>query len=167
MWVGLLSIMEELKVKNVIISRQGQSSENYERFLEIVKRRNIKVLVVNSGDKVFIENDIFFDILFPEKEQIEENILNNNSIVAKLVYNDFSMLFTGDIEEVAENKILEKYKNLKSTILKVAHHGSKTSSIEEFLEAVKPKYALIGVGKNNTFGHPNDGVLERLERIWR
>ena len=161
--------MEELKVKNVIISRQGQSSENYERFLEIVKQKNIKTLVVKSGDKVFIEKDFYFDILFPEKEQIEENILNNNSIVAKLVYKDFSMLFTGDIEKVAENQILEKYKNyniLKSTILKVAHHGSKTSTIEGFLEAVKPKYAIIGVGKNNTFGHPNDVVLERLERIW-
>lgn len=104
------------------------------------------------------------------KDLISENTINNNSLVCKMVYNNISMLFTGDIEEVAENQILEKYKNsniLKSTILKVAHHGSKTSSIEGFLEAVKPKYALIGVGKNNTFGHPNDGVLERLERIWR
>lgn len=78
------------------------------------------------------------------------------------------MLFTGDIEEIAEKQILEEYKNLnilKSTILKVGHHGSKTSSSQSFLEAVKPKIALIGVGENNTFGHPNDVVIERLTNL--
>lgn len=78
------------------------------------------------------------------------------------------MLLTGDIEEIAEKEILEEYKNsniLKSTILKVAHHGSKTSSIQSFLEKVNPQIALIGVGKNNNFGHPDNSVIERLEKI--
>ena len=85
----------------------------------------------------------------------------------KLKYKNFSMLFTGDIEKVAEKALLDTYKDnlevLKTTILKVAHHGSKTSTIQEFLEEVKPKIALIGVGENNMFGHPNSEVLERLE----
>ena len=84
-------------------------------------------------------------------------------------YKDFSMLFTGDIEKIAEEQILQEYRNnlqiLKSDILKVAHHGSKTSSTEEFIDAVKPKFALIGVGENNTFGHPNDEVIKRLEKL--
>lgn len=87
-------------------------------------------------------------ILWPKKEQINENILNNNSIVAKLIYRKSSILFTGDIEEIAEKSILEEYKNtkvLQSNILKVSHHGSKTSSIQKFIETVKPKIALIGV----------------------
>lgn len=78
------------------------------------------------------------------------------------------MLFTGDIEEVAEKQIIANYKNstiLHSTVLKVAHHGSKTSSIQEFLELVRTKIALIGVGKNNTFGHPNKEVIERLQNL--
>ena len=79
------------------------------------------------------------------------------------------MLFTGDIEEIAERKILNNYKSnlsvLKATVLKVGHHGSKTSSIQEFIEAVKPKIALIGVGENNKFAHPNDDVIERLEKL--
>ena len=77
------------------------------------------------------------------------------------------MLITGDIEEIAEKMILEKIdkKKLEAVVLKVAHHGSKTSSTKDFLEAVKPKIALIGVGKDNTFGHPNQEVLERLEEI--
>lgn len=79
------------------------------------------------------------------------------------------MLFTGDIEKVAENQILEEYKEnldiLKSTVLKVGHHGSKTSSIQEFIDVIKPKIALIGVGENNKFGHPNDEIIERLENL--
>ena len=79
-----------------------------------------------SGDELLIEKYIKIQILWPKKEQITENILNNNSIVAKLVYEDFSMLFTGDIEEIAEKQILSEYKNniqnLKSTILKISHH---------------------------------------------
>ena len=77
------------------------------------------------------------------------------------------MLFTGDIEEIAEKQILTEYKDskvLNSTILKVGHHGSKTSSTQEFLEAVKPKIALIGVGEHNTFGHPNERVIQRLQQ---
>ena len=81
-----------------------------------------------------------------ENESITENPLNNNSIVAKLKYGNFQMLFTGDIEQIAEEKIVEKYgENLKSNILKIAHHGSKTSSIENFINCVKPQIALIGV----------------------
>lgn len=82
-----------------------------------------------------------------------------------MIYKNLSILFTGDIEKIAEKQILEEYKNsniFKSKILKVAHHGSKTSSTQEFLEKIEPKIALIGVGKNNTFGHPNNEVLERL-----
>ena len=78
------------------------------------------------------------------------------------------MLFTGDIEEIAEKELINKYKGtnkLKATVLKVAHHGSKSSSIQEILKQIKPKIALIGVGANNTFGHPNSGVLERLQKL--
>lgn len=159
--------MENLKVKTAIITKQGKVSENYKRFLEIVKRKNIKVIVVKAGDKIKIDKDIYFDIIFPEEKQIEENVLNNNSIVAKLVYKEFSILFTGDVEEIAERKILEKYANtnkLNTTILKVAHHGSKSSSIKEFLDKVSPKMAIIGVGKDNKFGHPNEDVIKRLKR---
>lgn len=107
-------------------------------------------------------------ILWPKETQIQNNILNNNSIVAKLNYKGTSILFTGDIEEIAEKEILSEYKNnttLQAIILKVAHHGSKSSSIQAFLEAIEPKIALIGVGKDNKFGHPNDGILERLQKL--
>lgn len=162
--------MKELKVGHVIISKQGEESENYKKFKEIVREKKIKVIVVGKGDKVQIERNLYFDILWPNRSNlISENVLNNNSIVCKLNYKDLSMLFTGDIEEIAEKQILQEYKNnlniLNSNILKVGHHGSKTSSTQEFIEAVNSNIALIGVGKNNKFGHPNDNVIERLENL--
>ena len=161
--------MENIKVKNVVISKQAKSSENFEKFLEIVRKKKINLNVVNMGDSIKVEKDVRIDILWPDSSNfVEENSLNNNSIVCKFYYKNFSMLFTGDIEKVAEELIVSKYKNnniLKSTVLKVGHHGSKTSSTQEFLETVHPKIAFIGVGENNTFGHPNAEVIERLENL--
>lgn len=160
--------MEELKVKNAVISKQGEKSQNYNKFLKIVKERKIKVQVVKQGDKVKIENNINIEILWPSETLITSNILNNNSIVMKITYNNFKMLFTGDIEKIAEEEIVKAYINtnkLNANIIKIAHHGSKTSSIQEFLNLVKPQIALIGVGENNNFGHPNDDVIKRLENL--
>ena len=165
---GLFKILEELKVEKVCISKQEEDSENYQKFLNIVKEKNIQVLVVKIGDKIVLDNNLYFNVLWPKDKQVEENKLNNNAIVMKLNYNNFSMLFTGDIEKKAEEEILETYKNskiLESDILKVAHHGSKTSTTDEFLSRVKPKIALIGVGKDNMFNHPSNTTIEKLEKM--
>ena len=163
---GILPVLEELHIGQIFISPQAEKSENYETFSELVKQKNLKVKEVKAGDKIVIE-DIIFQILWPIEKQIEENMLNNNAMVMKLQYKSFSMLFTGDIEEIAEKKILNLYKGnadkLNTTVLKVAHHGSKNSSTEEFLKVVNSKVAIIGVGENNMFGHPNNEVLERLQ----
>ena len=165
---GLFSILENLRVEHVLISKQGKESENYKHFLEISKRKKIKVIYVEAGDRINIEKNMFFEILFPTRNLISENILNNNSIVARLVYKNFKILFTGDIEEIAEKELIKLYSKtnkLRADILKVAHHGSKSSTIASFLKLVNPRISLIGVGATNTFGHPNIGVLERLEQI--
>ncbi len=186
-----MKVLEELKVKNVIISKQAEDSENFQKFKQIVNKRKIPAIIVGSKasdnskkqnnnsiknvdiickEKIQIEKNIYFDYLWPDNQNLlNENALNNNSIVTKLYYNNFSCLFTGDIEEIAEKQILQEYKDnlqaLSSTVLKTAHHGSKTSSIQDFIEVVKPKISLIGVGENNKFGHPNDDVISRLENI--
>jgi len=164
---GTIAVLENLKVKTLIISKQIEISDEYEKIIEIVKRKNVQVFVVKAGNQINIDKQVKLQILYPE-EELKFADLNNNSIVAKLIYNNFSMLFTGDIEKEAEEYIVNKYNNtnaLKSNILKIPHHGSKTSSTEKLLQVVNPKVALIGVGKNNTFGHPNEEVLERLEGI--
>ena len=165
---GILTILEELNVKQVLIPKQVEYSENYNKFLDIIKKRNIKVKIVGEGNTINIDKNTYLDILWPEEKQITDNVLNNNSLIVRLCYKNFKMLFTGDIEEIAEQRLLQKYENtekLTADILKVAHHGSKSSSIAEFLEKVNPRIALIGVGKNNKFGHPNAGVLDRLNML--
>lgn len=161
---GLIEVMEKIKVGKVIVSKQPGESEEYRNILEIIKRKNIEAYVVKAQDRITIEKDLYINILNPAGK-LEFNDLNNNAMVAKIIYKNFSMLFTGDIEKAEEN-IAQKYKNnLKSTILKVAHHGSKTSTNEEFLKYVEPQIALIGVGENNKFGHPNQQTIEKLKNI--
>lgn len=161
---GLIEIIEKMRVENIVMSKQSKESEEYKKILEIIKQKNIKVSSVKAEDKIIIEKNLYTKILNPA-EKFEFQDLNNNAIVAKLVYKNFSMLFTGDIEKAEEN-LAKKYKNeLKSTILKVAHHGSKTSTSEEFLKYVEPQIALIGVGENNKFGHPNQITIEKLKDI--
>lgn len=164
---GLLTILEEIKVEKVLIAKQEEQSENYKRFLNIVKEKNIPVIIGKEGDKINIEKDLYLDILFPESEQIEENVINNNSLVFNMHYNNFSMLFTGDIEEIAEKRIIEitNKSRLKADIIKIPHHGSKTSSTRELLERVLPKIALIGVGKDNLFGHPSSETIDKLDEL--
>ena len=163
---GILAIMEKVKVKNIIISEQAEHSENYERFKKLMIHKKIRLIEVKKGDKIKIGRYSEFKILFPTSRLLSENPLNNNSIVAQFNYNNFKMLFTGDIEKLAEQQILKTEKaEIRADILKVAHHGSKTSSIPEFIKAVRPRIALIGVGKNNTFGHPNQQTIKNLENI--
>lgn len=161
---GLIEVMEKIKVGKVIVSKQPEESEEYRNISEIIKQKNIEAYVVKAQDRITIEKDLYINILNPAGK-LEFKDLNNNAIVAKLIYKNFSMLFTGDIEKAEEN-IAQKYKNnLKSTILKVAHHGSKTSTNEKFLKYVEPQIALIGVGENNKFGHPNQQTIEKLKNI--
>ena len=163
-------MMQEIPIKNVMIGKQLEDSENYQEFLKIVKEKKIKVNLLEAGQRVNIEKNLYFDVLWPSSYKIiSENPLNNNSLVCKMNYQNFSMLFTGDIEKIAEQAILKLYQDnlelLNATVLKVAHHGSKTSSSIDFLNAIKPRVAFIGVGESNRFGHPNREVIDRLEGL--
>lgn len=164
---GVFTVLENMKVKNVCVSKKGQESENYEFFLEIVKNRKLNVIYVQPGDILTIDKFTKLEILWTGSNEITDNIINNYSITCKLIYNNVKVLFTGDIEALAEKKIANIYnlQQLNCDILKVAHHGSKTSSIDEILNKIKPKIALIGVGVNNNFGHPNKDVINRLMQL--
>ena len=161
--------MKKWKVKKAIISKQFESTANFQEFLKIAEDKKIEIIVVEANHQIHIEQNLCFDILWPDSSHVlSKNSINNNALVCKLSYKNFSCLFTGDIEEEAEKVLISKYQGtngLKSTVLKIAHHGSKSSSTEEFLELVQPKIALIGVGENNKFGHPNDSVIERLTNL--
>lgn len=162
--LGLFTVIQELNVKNVVICEQSKISTNYKFFCNLVKEKNVNVIKVKKGDALIVDKYTSIKFLWPDDNQLSQNPLNNNSVVCKVYYKNTSILFTGDIEKLAENEIIQVYGNkLQSNILKVAHHGSKTSSTEEFINAVNSRVVLIGVGKNNKFGHPNEDVIKRLE----
>ena len=121
--------MEELQVKKVYFAKQIKESENYKKFLEIANIKHIKIYEAVAGKRIVIEKKLYFDILWPTNNQIQENVLNNNSIVCKLNYKNFKMLFTGDIEEIAEKEILNYYKN-KRRNTKSKHFKSRTPRFE-------------------------------------
>ena len=120
-------MLEELKVGKVIIGKQGENSEQYQKFSNIVQKKDITVVVMKMGNIINIEKGVRIKILFPDDKLIDENVLNNNSIVAMLEYKEIDMLLTGDIEKIAEQKLLKIYSSneLKADILKLPHHRFK------------------------------------------
>lgn len=125
----------------------------------ILKRRDVQIEKVQFNEKVTINGHQFF-VLAPEYDL---NDANNNSLVLYTKIGPKSWLFTGDVEERAERQLIDIVKRIDIDILKVAHHGSHTSTTEEFLQAVRPKHVFIAVGNNNMYGHPAKDVINRLE----
>lgn len=116
-----IKILESITVKNIILAKQLKESDLYSQIVSIAKSKKINLIYVCAGNVLNIDK-VKLTILHPQKDLITENPMNNNSIVCKLQYNSFSILFTGDIEEIAEKLILSKNINLKADIIKIAHH---------------------------------------------
>lgn len=153
---GLKNILKEAGTSQFV--RGDQFSEEYETLDKFCGENNIPVRIAAAGD-VFSLGGSTITVLGPQKEYVDTN---NSSLVLKLEYDGFSALFCGDIEERAEEDLLESGENLSADLLKVPHHGSRTSSSEAFLEEVNPRYAVVSVGKDNN-NLPNDEPLDRLD----
>ncbi len=153
---GILTLIQNIKVEKIIIGPNDNKNKNILILKKLCDEYKIKLLEVQAGDIIKIEK-IEFKILYPNKNvEISDN---NSSLVFKMFFANRIILFTGDIER----KIEEKFKyNLKADILKVAHHGSNSSTTEVFLNLVKPKISLISVGQKNKYGHPSEEVINRL-----
>jgi competence protein ComEC len=138
----------------------------YDDFLEIIKNKDISTFEINGFESIKMGENCNLKIIYPfnniSKKEFDN--LNNSSIVSRLDCADKTFLFTGDIEEEMEEKILNSDINIKSDIIKVAHHGSDTSNTEKFLDLVSPELAVIQSGEGNSFGHPSLRVIKRLER---
>ncbi len=162
---GLIKVMRTFEIGSVIMPKL--SAENipttnvYEDFLSALQKSGASVLAANPGD-AYEFGDIKFSVLSPLEDDSE---LNNMSVVFKLNYEDKSVLFVADIENAAENRLLDSGADLSADILKVAHHGSSTSSSKEFLSAVSPEYAVICCGDGNSYNHPNGNTLKTLKNL--
>jgi competence protein ComEC len=133
----------------------------FERMLDAVEAYSVEIAYTHAGDSIDA-GGARIDILAPHPDSVFNGV-NDYSAVARLVYRDNSMLFTGDMERAAENDILERGTDISADVLKVAHHGSRTSSQQAFIEAAGGQTAVIGVGSPNRYNHPTDDVLNRLE----
>lgn len=154
-------LMENLDIKNIFISYENHSSEIY----NYIKEGDVAVRILSEGDMICLGKDIILEVISPgidyHKRAFSENDM---SLTFYLSYYDKNILFTGDIEKEAEELLL---KNLDKEVylLKVPHHGSKTSSTEEFLNILRPKLAVISVGRNNVHHHPDKEVIQRYTDI--
>lgn len=153
---GIYAVIQKLKLKNLVIGKQETDNELYSKVVELANKYNVNIIEVKQGDELIIDG-VIFDVISAKEN--DKNV-NNMSLILRMTYGEVSMLFTGDAEKELEENI-----NVKTNILKVSHHGSKTSSTEEFLKKNMPQVALISVGENNSYGHPNEEVLERLKKI--
>lgn len=162
---GMSYILDEFEIETVIIPKIKDelipNTTAYMRFLKVISRKKIN-LEYAEPNKTYSLDKSELSILAPLKEYDD---LNNYSIVAKLVHNDNSFLFTGDMEEEAEEDLLKSGTDISADVLKAAHHGSSSSTSEDFLEKVNPKYAVIEVGSPNDYGHPHKSVINRLNDI--
>ncbi|MFC1598571.1 ComEC/Rec2 family competence protein [Patescibacteria group bacterium] len=162
---GLVSVLRRYQVKKVLITGVLHTSPDYISFLNEIKLQNIDTEIIKAQKDINLGQDLDLKILYPwtdlRDKKIEE--LNNSSIIIKLVYQNNSFLFTGDAEEQTEKDLIDSNAYLKSQVLKIAHHGSKYSTSQEFLDIVKPQHAVIQVGQDNAFGHPHLRALKRLE----
>lgn len=164
---GLPEVMKRYDVDRVMLTGVARDTAVYQAFLEEVKASDAEIIVADSDHDLDFGEGVLLDVLWPIQnisgQEVKEP--NNASIIAKLTWKDSEILLTGDIEEKVEEELLKLGLNLDADILKVPHHGSKTSSSEAFLRAVSPELALLSVGAENTYGHPNPQVLARYKAL--
>lgn len=162
---GLIPVLERYRVGQVLDSGYEHNHPMYDRWLELIEERKIPAHLARAGMRIETGDGVELAVLHPGTEFMNytDADANNNSVVTRLVMGQVSFLLSGDIEEAAEEMLVESGQELTSTVLKVPHHGSSTSSSAAFLSAVNPELVVISVGAENKFGHPAPQVLERLE----
>ncbi len=166
---GLVEVLQRYRVGQVLYPDLEYNSPGtfYNEWLGLIRAKNIKYTLAQAGQQIDFGDGIIAEVLNPRKPFLsgtEAEVDNNNSVVLRLEMGEVSFLLTADIQEPAELELIAGRANLTSTVLKVAHHGSVTSTSTQFLAVVNPRLAVISVGAGNSFGHPNAAVMDRLKQ---
>lgn len=157
---GLDEVINAFKVENVYAPKVSNSTQAYKDFLNAVKKKKLTIKTAQAGVKLPVK-DVNAQIVGPVKTYAKSD-LNDWSAVVHMAYKKNTFLFTGDAEAKSEADMIKSKKTLRADVLKVGHHGAKTSTSKNFLNVVKPKYAVISVGKNS-YGHPTSQVVNLLK----
>lgn len=161
---GVLDIITNFQIGKIIVPDINQikiTNQKYKKLMNGISSGNFQLEFAKKGNKYSLEDveiKVINDFLYRGKN------INNYSSVLKINYGQNSILMTGDAEKEVEKQILQSGENIEATILKVGHHGSKSATTKEFIDAIKPSYALISCGLNNRYNHPNQEVIEKLNR---
>lgn len=164
---GLVDVLRKYEVEQVIEPCLDDSSGAYQEWLKIIIDKKIKRVCGQFGQRIKLSKDAFIDILYPFNNLVEAKVSNTNSasLVMALRYYNNSILLTGDAEKATEYQLINSDIDLQTQVLQIGHHGSKSSSGEEFLSVVNPEIVVIQVGVNNRYGHPHQEVLEKIKAI--
>ena len=162
---GLVEVLNRYQVKQVLYPDVAFDSGIYDEWLRLVEEKKIKSTLAQVGQQINLGNEVSIEVLNPQSPPLTstDSDVDNNAAILHLSMGEVSFLLTADMMWEAELELIMQRANLKSTVLKVAHHGSDTSTTTEFLAVVNPQLAVISVGADNKFGHPRDEVLSRLE----
>ena len=168
-------VIAQYGVKELVYNGIPSTSKYFINALKAAKANGTQQVKVKAGDVLDFGNGVSFEIVSPSQSLIDEDTaaikakkkvdVNNESVVGRLTFGNFAMLFTGDAEGPVEKDIVASYgKKLKCQVLKAGHHGSKTSSTAEFLKLVQPESVVMSLGVNNQYGHPHEALLNRLQK---
>lgn len=153
-------IVSNMDIGQVYMPNVSTTTKTYEKLLEAIQQKGLKIKSAKAGMNIVEESDLRVDILAPVK--IDEDELNNCSIIIKITYGYDSYLFIGDAEKEELDTVSS---DMSADVLKVGHHGSRTSTTEKFLEQVNPKYAVISCGADNDYGHPHKETIDLLKML--
>ena len=159
---GLLEVLDRYTVGAVLSGPQPPGNEMRAQWEDRLEQHGIAPVEVRAGYVIELDEGVEFQVLNPPREGLSGDS-NNDSIVLRLTYGEVSFLLAADIESGAEERLVNSSGELQSTVLKAAHHGSKTSTTQRFLNAVSPAIAVVSAGLDNPYGHPAPAVMERLE----
>lgn len=160
---GLDDVIKEFDIGDVYMPKVSHTSKTYMDVLEAVDEKGLTINAASAGMSI-PSKEANIDILAPDSE-LESKNLNDYSIVIRLVYGETKFLFQGDAEKKTEEELLLSGANVKADVLKLGHHGSSTSNIEEYIKAVDPDYAVAPLGEDNKYGHPHKEVVELLDNM--
>lgn len=159
---GLAEVLRAIPVDRLVHNGQGLDSPIYAEFQRAIQESGVPVSVVKAGDKLPFGR-LTFLVLSPRK--VNPNSINNSSVVLRLVVGKIGFLFTGDMQQLEENRLLAINAQVQADILKLAHHGAATSSSAPFIERVKPSVAIYSAGKDNKYGFPEKSTLDTLHAL--
>jgi len=163
---GLLEVLKRYKVENILWTGVVRDTAVFREWEELIGKEGANIKTVQAGQRINLSGKVYIEILSPFEDLSGREFKDSNdtSIVARLVFGETSFLFTGDIDKSVEKDITDKNPDLTVGVIKVAHHGSKTSTSGEFVGRVSPEYAVISVGGDNKYGHPTQEVLDILSK---